>query len=117
MLHFLHLLLLIYLYDLDHFQLTQWTRQDVYPNVGRASFISKRSESFKPKRHSGAPERYALIIICPETSARNDVPTINLNLWVVYLLQTLISLHFRLRRRMLRFDGILYRFCGTTWRL
>jgi hypothetical protein len=47
----------------------------LYPDDGKISEASKRRESLRPNRHSGVPERYARIIICPDTSARNAVPT------------------------------------------
>lgn len=36
--------------------------------------LSSSNLSFKPNLHSGVPDRYALIRICPETSARSTVP-------------------------------------------
>jgi hypothetical protein len=36
--------------------------------------LSMTSLSFRPNLHSGVPDRYARIWICPSTSARNTVP-------------------------------------------
>ena len=56
-----------------------WGPSGEYPDEGRFSFRSKRRESFRPNRHSGVPERCARIMICPDTSALNAVPEINLS--------------------------------------
>ena len=76
-----------------------------YPSEGRLSDALNSSASLRPKRHSGVPERYALIIICPDTSARNGVPTINDERGTRNLLQTSSDLRFLLRPRKLRYDG------------
>lgn len=36
--------------------------------------LSSNNLSFRPNLHSGVPDRYARIRICPETSARRTVP-------------------------------------------
>jgi len=54
--------------------LNQRMCREIYPDEGRLSFMSNKRESFNPNRHSGVPVRYARIMICPETSARNAVP-------------------------------------------
>jgi hypothetical protein len=46
----------------------------LYPEDGMISEASKRRESLSPNRHSGVPDRYARIMICPDTSARRAVP-------------------------------------------
>jgi hypothetical protein len=89
-LHFQHLLWQIYLYDLGPF--CQKFFLGEYPDEGRLSLTSKRSESLRPNRHSGVPERYARIIICPETSARNEVPVADIKKFTFSITSTNASL-------------------------
>src|SRR5208282_6035546 len=73
-LHFQRLLWQLYLYDRGRY--IKFVFGGEYPDEGRLSLTSKSRESFRPNRHSGVPDRNARIMICPETSARKDVPEI-----------------------------------------
>src|SRR5271155_4005472 len=75
----------------------------VYPNDGRLSVASKRRESLRPNRHSGVPERYARIMICPETSARRDVPVADMRWFTFSITSTKASLRLYLMS-FLRYD-------------
>jgi len=64
-------LAVLFVWSRPLYQLQKITK---YPETTGTSEPSKRRESFSPNRHSGVPERYALIIIVPFTSARKAVP-------------------------------------------
>src|SRR5271170_5715515 len=74
-----------------------------YPSEGRLSVASKRRESLRPNRHSGVPERYARIMICPETSARRDVPVADMRWFTFSITSTKASLR-RYLMSFLRYD-------------
>lgn len=82
--------------------------------VIKTHLFSKTSLSFKPNLHSGVPLRYALIMICPSTSARNTEPAreqsqyrsgIYRTCLSTYLLCSLTGLPFQSHRQRLRFCG------------
>jgi len=54
-----------------------WKRQSSSSTASLAPpwlFLSMTSLSLRPNLHSGVPDRYARICICPSTSARRTVP-------------------------------------------
>ena len=110
-LHSPHSPLPLYSYDPSHYPSTlpRPTHKDsgrdrgVYPNEGRLSVASKRRESLRPNRHSGVPERYARIMICPETSARREVPVADMRWFTFSITSTKASLR-RYLMSFLRYD-------------